>query len=113
VALVPVSSIAADLAWQTATTTKWTVSVSDRLSARSGALRTVVSEGMIRASFQAVSAGDVQVTVKDLQGRTLLSRSVRAEAGMNSLELPASHRGVLLVHLQHDGRELATKVSSY
>ncbi len=113
VALVSVSSVAGDLSWQTATTTKWTVSVSDRLSARSGALRTAVSECMIRASFQAVSAGGVTVTVKDLQGRTLLSRSVRAEAGMNTFELPVSHRGLLLVHLQHDGRDLATKVSSY
>jgi len=113
VSLVPVSSVAADLSWQSATTSKWTVSVAPRGAVDRGTLQASIVDGGVRASFFAERSGKAQLTVKDLQGRTLLSQDLAVAAGANAFVLPVALRGVALLQVRQGERTLVGKVSSF
>ena len=53
-----------------------------------------------RASYMADATGPAQVSLKDLQGRTLWSRSFAGHAGSNTIELPSGHNGLVVLQIQ-------------
>lgn len=100
VSLVPTSSVAADLAWQTETTSKWSVSVAPRAVAASAGIRAVASNGVVRASWTASEADLAKVSLKDLQGRVLWAGSVATVEGANALTIPVRSSGVSILRVQ-------------
>jgi len=109
--LVPVASVAGDLEWTTATSTRWTTTaIHERRPDRDLAIGTVATREGILASWSALSTGTALVTIKDPQGRTLWSRSVSVQAGRNSLTIPSLRHGIALVEIRQDGAFRSAKI---
>jgi len=104
VKLVPTSSVAADLEWQTATTSMWTVSVGPRVAAAVGAIRAVAVDGGVRATWTTPEAGVAQVVLNDPRGRVLWTNSVTTIAGANLVTIPVHSSGVSLLRIRQGDR---------
>lgn len=103
VSLFPTSGVEADQAWLTGTTSVWgSTSVRSRPQS-SGSIRATAVDGGIHAEFAVAEAGVANVSLTDLQGRTVWSNSVQAGAGRNSLEIPTIRRGMMVLRVEHEG----------
>ena len=102
-----------DQEWKTSTSSIWsTISVQALNPSSRQAIRATMSNGHIYASWFAQSSGTVQVTLRNLQGQTFMSRSLRANAGMNTFKLPTNYRGTMIVHIkQHDNTYIGKLIS--
>jgi hypothetical protein len=109
--LYPTANVPTDLTWQTATTSVWgATAIRARTAANPDALGIFASTGAIRASFQAPGSQPAVATLRDLQGRTLWSRSFETLAGTNELEIPVHRSGPALLEIRLGSRELVGKV---
>jgi len=66
--------------------------------------------GILHATWVASVAGPAKLVVSDLQGRTLGSRTVQAQAGLNSVDIPASHPGAAIVRVRQGDRQETSAV---
>lgn len=90
--------------------TSWygTVATHERGPAPVDPIRAVRRGGGIEVGWTAVDAGTVGLVVRDLQGRTSWSGTVRVAAGPNLLALPVPVPGMAVVELLRDGRPVAS-----
>jgi len=109
--LYPTANVPTDLTWQTATTSVWgATSLRARTTVNPDALGIFASTGAIRASFQATGSEPAVATLRDLQGRTMWSRSFETTAGTNDLEIPVHGSGSAILQIRMGARELVGKV---
>jgi len=109
--LYPTANVPTDLTWQTATTSVWgATSLRARTTENPDALGIFASTGAIRASFQAQGSQPAVAMLRDLQGRTMWSRSFETLAGTNELEIPLPRSGPALLEIRLGSRELVGKV---
>ena len=109
--LYPTANVPTDLTWQTATTSVWgATSLRARTTVNPDALGIFASTGAIRASFQATGSQPAVATLRDLQGRTMWSRSFETTAGTNDLEIPVHGSGSAILQIRVGARELVGKV---
>ncbi len=108
---ISTSDVTSDQEWKTATTSKWgTPVLISRSSITRNFIHTAVSNGFIRTTWFAKTSGTVKVDMKDLQGKTVFSRSLNANAGMNTLTIPANYHGVMFLQIQQGDKKYAGKV---
>lgn len=111
VKLISTSDIASDQEWKTATTSKWgTPVLTSRNSITRKAIHMIMSNGFIRATWFTKTSGTVKVDMKDLQGKTVFSRSLNANAGMNTLTIPVNYSGVMVLRIQQGDNKYTGKV---
>jgi len=109
--LVPTASVPGDMEWTTATTSKWgTAAIGPRAGAMESGLRAVVLGRRLVAYWNATRSGPVRAALFDPEGRTIWSGNVQSVAGSNSLAIPASGRGLMVLRLRKDGAETAVQV---
>ncbi|MDG5814028.1 cellulase family glycosylhydrolase [Chitinispirillales bacterium ANBcel5] len=115
VTTIPTDEVENDDEWKTATTTIYEPTSAQTRSpqVRPGTLRTAMSNGFVRANWVAQSSGPAQVSLKNLQGRTIFSRSFDATAGTNTLTIPANYSGMLIVEINQGNKRLINRVISY
>lgn len=82
------------------------VSVEARGSSKPSSLQLTGS----RATYLAEAAAPATVSLKDVQGRTLWSRTFAGKAGQNTVELPASHKGLSIVQIRQGDELLSGSV---
>ncbi|HEX2957792.1 MAG TPA: cellulase family glycosylhydrolase [Chitinispirillaceae bacterium] len=112
VSIISVDKVASDQEWKTATTTKWG-KASPVLLTRTNSNNTVsavASKGNLHATWFSKTPGTAQVSIKDIQGRTILNRTFNAQAGMNSLSIPTQYHGVMVIQLKHNDMSITRKV---
>lgn len=110
---IGVDEVESDEEWLTATTSVWdnpSSSVITRAPAASNSIRTSLSQGRIRASWLSKKSGTAEVTLRNLQGKTLTSRSYKAIKGVNAMEIPADYSGVLILEIRQGERTFASRV---
>lgn len=111
VKLISTSDVVSDQEWKTATTSKWgTAVLISRNSASPAPIRMSISDRVIHAAWFAKNSGAVKVDMKDLQGKTVFSRSLNVVAGMNSLKFPVNYRGVMILRIQQGDNNCIGKV---
>ncbi len=111
VKLIPTSAVAGDQEWTTATTSRWLTSTMPyRASISPGNIHAIISNSIIHTTWNAPVSGNVKIVLRDLQGRTLYSSMVRANAGINSLKIPAGYKGMVLLQIQQGIRKFTGKV---
>ncbi|MCB9495733.1 MAG: glycoside hydrolase family 5 protein [Fibrobacteria bacterium] len=110
VSLFPTNGVEADLAWETATTSKWGSSVQVAPKIGNRALRTESIRGGIRAHWTSEVGGTAEVSLTDLQGRSVWTRSMPVTSGMNSLDIPVKLHGLTLLTIQQGSKRLSAKV---
>lgn len=108
VKMVPVTSVASDADWKTLT--KAYVPAGIALRSGSRALSARVAGGVLTAVWSASEAGQAFVSLQDLQGRTVHAQSIAVRAGLNSVVLPVSSRGLQVLQVRQGARTLTTKV---
>jgi aryl-phospho-beta-D-glucosidase BglC (GH1 family) len=102
VKLIPVSDVAADQEWKTAT--QGPASLARRIASAGNTFRTKSFPGRIHADFWARASGSTQVVLQDLAGRTLWSRSFLATVGWNTFEIPTGGRNeVSILRIRQNG----------
>jgi hypothetical protein len=74
------------------------------------AIFTTVSNGSIHATYVAKEYGKVHVTLTNLLGETIWSSAANAQAGMNSLDIPATQRGLAVLRIQQGNTTQQEKV---
>ncbi|HEX2958338.1 MAG TPA: cellulase family glycosylhydrolase [Chitinispirillaceae bacterium] len=114
VKLIPTGNVASDVEWKTATQKyPFALSTINRVSAtRSGILRTFSVNGTISASFTLTNKGIADITIRDLQGKTLLSQKITARSGLNLLSIPTNYHGVMILQINQGNQRLSGKVVS-
>jgi hypothetical protein len=111
VALVPTDRVGDDQEWKTATTTKWaSTGIKWRAKEQMNSIRANVADGIIRATFPASSKGFAQVSLSDLDGTTVWSKTVHTVAGSNNIAIEAKHRGLRVLRIKQGNTELLSKV---
>jgi hypothetical protein len=109
--LVPVSSVATDDTWLTQTTSKWgTSAVAGRSIRIRDDLKASWGSGSIEMRYEASTSGSVLVSLKDISGRTLWSGSASVHTGTNSMRIPCSGRGLVLLQVQQGDHGAFAKV---
>jgi hypothetical protein len=73
-------------------------------------IRANVADGIIRATFPASSKGFAQVSLSDLDGTTVWSKTVHAVAGSNNIAIEAKHRGLRVLRIKQGNTEMLSKV---
>lgn len=87
-----------------------TVSAQPRVAAVAQPIRiSSVGSGSL-ATWSASDAGFAKATLRDAQGRTLWSRSVKVDAGANSLALPSTGAGIAFLRIEQGAHVLTGKV---
>jgi hypothetical protein len=108
--LVPVSSVVGDEEWKTATRAYGATSLRPRTTADIGGLSVFSSNGTIQASFHSDRAQPANATLKDLQGRTIWSRSFKTLAGTNELAIPGHRGGPAILQIRSGSLDLVGKI---
>lgn len=103
VSIISVDKVEADQEWKTATTSKWKKSpVIVNRATVNNTVNAVAANGHLDAAWFSQTAGNAKVSIKDIQGRTLLTRSFNAQAGMNALSIPIQYRGVVVIQFKQN-----------
>jgi hypothetical protein len=111
VSVISTSDVASDQEWKTATKKFGSTAVISRAFTNTpNTFRTLTANGKVMATYTVPSAGVVKVTLKNLQGKAMLSRMSIAKAGMNALVIPANYHGVLILQIQQGNKEFSGKV---
>ena len=109
--LVPVASVDADEEWKTATTSMWgSVSIGPRRVGQRYDFQVTTTKDAIRATFTSEGTSRATAILRDLQGRTLWSRTFEAKAGNNTMDIPRLHHGAAFLHIRQGARERVGKV---
>lgn len=112
--LIATEQVASDVEWKTATTTKWnTATVAPAPAYQHKALLTRVAKGSIDATWYATSSGTAQISILDLEGRTVRTRFMTVHSGMNNLSIPNDCRSILVLQIRQHGTTLARKILGY
>jgi hypothetical protein len=103
VGIISVDKVEADQEWKTATTTKWKKSpvLHSRANVHNS-VNVVAAKGYLHAAWFAQTSGTAKMNIKDIQGRTLLTRTLNGQAGMNELSIPIQYHGVMIIQLRHN-----------
>ena len=80
------------------------------VSTSSNTFRAFTVKGSVLAFFTVPNAGAVKATLKNLQGKTILSRSLNAKAGINTLEIQTSYHGMMILQIQQKDKKFISKV---
>ncbi|MFP4243409.1 MAG: glycoside hydrolase family 5 protein [Chitinispirillaceae bacterium] len=107
---IDVGDVESDQEWMTATTSIWddqSSPVVTRALNTQKSIRASVSQGRIRATWFSGQSGRVEITLKNLLGQTLLTRSRNASKGMNTMEIPANYSGMVILQLRQGDRTFA------
>jgi hypothetical protein len=110
VTLIPVANVAADQEWKTATKAYVAMSISERTITDRHALGFVASTGRtIRAFFHADGQAPAMATLRDLQGRTIWSRSFETVQGINELKITNRQVGPMIFQIRQGSRDLLVR----
>ncbi|MFW6254095.1 MAG: T9SS type A sorting domain-containing protein [Chitinivibrionales bacterium] len=113
VSMIAVDDVSSDTEWETATSGYPATTVTGRSFKGSEMFRAFAANGYIRALYTLDNAGAVTITLQNLQGRTILSRSAHGRAGTNSLDIPTDYRGVAILQIKHKDKTLIGKVVNH
>jgi hypothetical protein len=115
VKLIATGDVAADVEWKTATK-KYPYSTLDidkrTFSVKTRVLRTSMVNGKVVASLTLQNKGTADITIRDLQGKTLLSQKMSVKAGLNHLTLPLNYHGVMILQINQGNQQISGKVVS-
>ncbi len=112
VSMIPVSDVSSDTEWETATSGCPVSTLIGRTETGSRMFRAFCANGNIKVSYTLSSAGPVSVTLMNLQGKTILSRSFVGRSGMNTLDMPVDYKGVSILQIRHEDMIMTGKVIS-
>ncbi|NLE02358.1 MAG: glycoside hydrolase family 5 protein [Fibrobacter sp.] len=112
ISLYSTEGVLADNEWLTGTTSKWVTSpVKKRLNVNRDNLQISTFKGMIRVSGATRSNAPVNVTLRDLQGRTIWSHVIKNFTGTSYIRLPENHQsGPVVLQIHQDRIEMVRKV---
>ncbi|MFP4416719.1 MAG: cellulase family glycosylhydrolase [Chitinispirillaceae bacterium] len=113
VSMIAVDDVSSDTEWETATSGYPATTVTGRSFKGSEMFRAFAANGYIRALYTLDNAGAVTITLQNLQGRTILSRSAHGRAGTNSLDIPTDYSGVAILQIKHKDKTLIGKVVNH
>lgn len=111
VKMITTSAVGSDQEWKTATTKYPSTAVISRaFSSSPNMSRAFTLKGKVLAAFTVPNAGVVKATLKDLQGKTIVHSLLNAIAGMNTLEIPTTYHGVMILQIQQRDKKFISKV---
>jgi hypothetical protein len=112
VKMFPVSSVEGDEEWKTATSKfpNLNTSIINQKVAVHDILKVYSQNGSVISTFTAVNSGLTEVTLQTLQGRTIASRSVFANEGLNTVTMPIDYSGVMILRIKLDNHTICNKV---
>jgi len=110
VSLIATSAVETDQEWKTATSKYPSIAVIRRVSTSSKTFRVSTVNGNIQVAYMVPIAGIVNATVKDLQGKTIVSRSFNVKTGLNAFEIPTSYHGMMILQIQHGDQKFSSKI---
>jgi hypothetical protein len=67
-------------------------------------------DGGLLANYQTPVAGPAKMVVSDVRGRILWSRSFQAQAGLNSVDLPTAHAGLVVVRVRQGEQQESASI---
>ena len=112
VKMIATNEVASDREWETATQKyPYSTSLNNRTSVRKSDLfRWFAINGKIRVEFAASQSGPVKIIFRDLQGKTIMSRSVRADAGATTFDIPPGYHGLMIMQIEQRDQKISGKV---
>lgn len=114
VGMFPTIDVPTDTEWDSVTIRNITKNVITRHTSKVARnLEAYSAYQNVVAAFTASDAGIVKTTLRNLQGRTIVSRSFHAKAGLNTLTIPVHYHGVMIVEIRQKGKKFIGKVIGY
>jgi aryl-phospho-beta-D-glucosidase BglC (GH1 family) len=112
VSLISTSDVETDVEWKTATKKyPYSSAVIRPVSVlKTDKLSTYTVNGMVMAAYTCGQAGTAEISLQDLQGKTIISYKANVKTGANSLSFPANYHGVMIVHIRQGDKQISEKV---
>lgn len=111
VKMIAVNAVGTDQEWKTATVKyPGNTAVLNSKTYSANNFRTFAANGKLTVSFPVQTAGTAQITVRNLLGKTLISRSINGNAGITTIEIPIEYRGMMILQIQQGYRYFTSKL---
>jgi hypothetical protein len=71
------------------------------------------SKDVLTASWLSAGQGNTRVSLKNLMGKTIWSRTFGAETGLQTITIPSTLNGIALLQLDQDDLHIVRKIAAY